>query len=113
MYEVPGFAIPKESRVVGDRLQDIVDRIRIRLETADWESYLRFLPGGNFFPTRMQIVRQFIKDMPDVLVVPSMPFEATRAAQLTGGDFRLGLNTWLGAPDGASIAWPSFTIGYS
>jgi hypothetical protein len=50
-----------------------------------------------------------LRDWLDVLVVPSLPLGATRAAQLTGLDFRLGLNTWLGIPDDDD-AWPGFAL---
>jgi type VI secretion system protein ImpH len=117
------FVIPEEARwslgrgllgddlVLGDRMEDVSGRIRLHLQAPDWDSYSRFLPGGPMFGVLTQLVRRLLRDRLDVLVVPSLPLAARRAAQLTGCDFRLGLNTWLGIPNDGD-AWPGFALGY-
>lgn len=107
-----GRGILGEDIVLGDRMKDITGRIRLRLETAHWDSYICFLPEGANFPKLTHIARRFLRDPLEILVVPSMPASTARSAQLTGADFRLGLNTWLGIPDDACGCWPSFTLGY-
>ncbi len=109
-WRMGGDGMLGEDVVLGDQMMDVAGRIRLTVEAPDWESYTQFLPSGARFPMVSQIVRRLLREQLDVIIVPSLRREAVQAAQLTGRDFAIGLNAWLGVPDGTVDAWPGFPL---
>jgi type VI secretion system protein ImpH len=109
-WRLGGDGILGEDVVLGDRMTDVAGRIRLTLEAPDWDCYTRFLPSGSRFPVVTQIVRRLLREQLDVAVVPTLRPGAVKTAQLTGADFALGFNAWLGSPDGMGGTWPGFPL---
>jgi type VI secretion system protein ImpH len=109
-WKLGGEGVLGEDVVLGDRMMDVAGRIRLTLEAPDWDSYTQFLPSAARFTMVTQIVRRLLREQLDVVVVPSLRREAVRAFQLTGADFAIGLNAWLGVPDGTGDPWPGFRL---
>lgn len=97
--------------VLGDRMTDVIGRIRLWVCAADWSNYNALLPSGTIFSLTQELLRGLLRDALEVQLVPYLPVEKIECARLSPeSDSAIGLNAWLGRPQGASTVWPSFTL---
>lgn len=79
--------------LVGSRMEDINGKFDLTVADLDYESYMRFLPGGDLATVLHEIVHAFTEDRWECGLV--LELKASEVPRLQLGDRILSANCWL------------------